>query len=422
MDIAENTKNTDSVAEYEAKNRYQIIKKVTLIGGVVNLILAVIKMLVGKIAFSHALFVDGVHSLSDLLSDILVLYAAKKGHKSADEDHPYGHARIETFYTVVFGFILISVGLGILFDAISILTEGEAQPIPTPVALIVAVVSVVSKEVLYQYTLYYAKKVHSSILKANAWHHRSDAVSSIVVLVGVLGSMYGIPYLDLAAAIIVAMMIAKIGWELVYESVNELVDKGLDQEELERIKNVVEKIPGIVHMHSLRTRQMGGKTLVDIHIQVFSRISVSEGHRISDEVQQQLTKEIESISQVLVHVDPEDDEDGSPSYLAPLRDEMITRFQIGLGRYYQTVEDNPVVAIFKQKLDDLMANQSEESLFIHYNYGIIELEIFFTDTKLFAQPRLELEQLKDFEKQLNEFFKGLDCKVSLISFGLKFEK
>ena len=189
------------------EQRYKQIRTVTLVGGLVNFILAIIKMVIGKMAFSHALFVDGIHSLSDLLSDLLVLYAAKQGSKSPDEDHPYGHARIETFFTVVFGFILISVGLGILIDAIHQLSDGITQHIPTTLALIVALISVISKEILFQYTLHYAKTLKSPILKANAWHHRSDAVSSIVVLVGVGGSMYGIPYLDIVAAIIVAMMI-----------------------------------------------------------------------------------------------------------------------------------------------------------------------------------------------------------------------
>ena len=403
----------------ETTERYQVIKTVTLVGGLVNFILAIIKMLIGKLAFSHALFVDGIHSLSDLLSDLLVLYAAKKGNQKPDEDHPYGHARIETFFTVVFGCILISVGLGILLDAVNQLIETKQQPLPTSLALIVALISVVSKEALYQYTLFYAKKYHSSLLKANAWHHRSDAVSSIVVLVGVVGSMYAVPYLDLAAAIIVAMMIAKIGWDLVYESVNELVDKGLDKEDLEQIKEIVESIPGIDQMHSLRSRQMGGKALVDVHIQVLSHISVSEGHRISDEVMQRLIKEIESVSQVLVHVDPENDEENSPCYELPLRDKVVTEFLKKLQQYIDTQGDTlSISSHFLERLQKIIETSADKSMILHYYQGSIELQVFFDFSDVSDDKGMCLHSLSDFEQHLNQFLKQQSCEIKSVKFGL----
>lgn len=302
--------------------RYQITTRVTIVGAIVNLVLAVFKIIIGSIGHSHALIVDGVHSFSDLLSDGMVILAAKKGNQSPDDDHPYGHARIETAFAAVLGGILIAVGVGIVIDALDRLTSGDIVT-PESITIWVALLSVLSNEGLYRYTLIYARQLNSPILKANAWHHRSDAISSIVVLVGIAGSMSGIPYLDAAAAVIVSMMIAKIGWEIAKESIEQLVDKGLDPEKVQSISQHIAEIPGVSQMHMLRTRQMGAEALLDVHIEVSPQLSVSEGHRISDEVSAQLTCEFPDIAQVLVHVDPENDEaDSSCSHL-PLRNEIL---------------------------------------------------------------------------------------------------
>ncbi len=302
--------------------RVQVTTKVTLIGAIVNFILAVFKIIIGTMGHSHALIVDGIHSFSDLVSDALVVFAARKGNQSPDADHPYGHARIETAFAAVLGGILIAVGIGIVIDALDRLTSGETVT-PDTMTIWVALLSVLSKEALYRYTLVYANRLNSPILKANAWHHRSDAISSIVVLVGIIGSISGIPYLDAAAAVIVSMMIAKIGWEIAKESIDVLVDKGLDPEKVDSISQHITEIPGVSQMHGLRTRQMGAEALLDVHIEVSPQLSVSEGHRISDEVSKQLTLEFPDITQVLVHIDPEDDEAHSSCSHLPLRTEIL---------------------------------------------------------------------------------------------------
>ena len=204
--------------------RYRVTHRVTIVGAVVNLLLAVSKVFFGLIGHSHALIVDGIHSLSDLLTDAMVVFAAKKGNQQPDEDHPYGHARIEIAFAAILGGILIAVGIGIVIDALDRLTSGEVV-IPDGMTLWVAFFSIAANEGLFHYTNINAKRINSSILKANAWHHRSDAISSIVVLIGIAGSMMGVPYLDSAAAVIVSMMIVKIGWEISKESVEQLVDK-----------------------------------------------------------------------------------------------------------------------------------------------------------------------------------------------------
>jgi len=387
--------------------RYLKIRFVTLVGALVNLLLAIVKIIVGHIGFSHALFVDGIHSLSDLLSDALVLYGAKQGDKNPDEDHPYGHDRIETLVTVLFGIILLMVGLGIIIDSIGRLSQQGVTETPSNLALAIALVSVISKEALYQYTIHFANTLKSSLLKANAWHHRSDAISSIVVLVGVAGSIYGVAYLDIVAAVIVAMMIAKIGWDLIYDGVNELVDKGLETEELDRIKSLIETIPGVSEMHMLRTRQMGSKALVDVHIQVTPHVSVSEGHRISDEVSNRLVNEIEVVSQVLVHIDPENDEAFSSCKELPLRDEVLNLLITYIKQFSQTTNHQDLI----ETILTLLLKNNSEDLILHYSNGKISVNILL--------PFEEVNQLNEVQ-QLQSVLESNLAELKIIekiSFG-----
>ena len=344
-----------SAEELDLSERYRLTSKVTIVGAVVNFFLAVFKIIIGYLGHSHALIVDGIHSFSDLLSDAMVVFAAKKSIQSPDDDHPYGHARIETAFAAVLGGILIAVGVGIVIDALDRLTSGDIVT-PESMTVWVALLSVLSKEVLYRYTLIYANRLNSPILKANAWHHRSDAISSIVVVIGIVGSMSGIPYLDAAAAVIVSMMIAKIGWDIAKESMEQLVDKGLDPEKVKSISLHITEIPGVSQMHMLRTRQMGAEALLDVHIEVAPQLSVSEGHRISDEVSQQLTNGFPDIAQVLVHIDPENDENNSSCSHLPLREEILT----DLNQHWHDIEQ---------------AKQIEE-VTLHYLDGKVSVQIF----------------------------------------------
>ncbi|MCW8932318.1 MAG: cation diffusion facilitator family transporter [Gammaproteobacteria bacterium] len=347
------TQNSEN-DQYSLADRYQITTRVTIVGAVVNFVLAVFKIIIGTIGHSHALIVDGIHSFSDLLSDGLVVYAAKHGNQSPDDDHPYGHARIETAFAAVLGGILIAVGIGIVIDALERLTSGDIVT-PESMTIWVALLSVLSKEVLFRYTLIYADKLNSPILKANAWHHRSDAISSIVVLVGIAGSMSGVPYLDAAAAVIVSMMIAKIGWEIAKESIEQLVDKGLDPKKVKFISAHISEIPGVRHMHMLRTRQMGADALLDVHVEVAPQLSVSEGHRISDEVSKELIQEFPDITQVLVHIDPEDDEEDSTCSNLPLRNEIM----VDLEQHWADIEQSKLI----------------EDVILHYLDGRVSVQV-----------------------------------------------
>jgi cation diffusion facilitator family transporter len=305
--------------------RYSEVRNITLIGAAVDLVLGVAKLVVGTIASSQALIADGVHSLSDLATDFLVIFAAKHAHREADEEHPYGHGRIETVATVILGVALVVVAIGISFDAIRRMMEPALLLNPGLLALLVAALSVVAKEVIYQYTARVGRRLRSKMLLANAWHSRSDAISSIVVMIGVGGAMAGYPYLDAVAAIVVALMIAKIGWDLLWESLQELIDTALNPEQVEEIRQAIMEVDGVRACHMLRTRVSGSDSLVDVHILVDPLLSVSEGHQIGEYVRLRLIEELEHVTDVTVHIDPEDDEIAAPSNRLPLRAEVMQR-------------------------------------------------------------------------------------------------
>jgi cation diffusion facilitator family transporter len=311
----------------EGDSRYREIRKVTLIGSVIDLALAVLKLIFGFVANSQALIADGIHSLSDLATDFMVLFAAKHGSRDADETHPYGHGRFETLATVALGISLMVVAAGIAWDAIDRLFNPEELLQPGIWALVVAILSVFSKEWIYHYTMRVAKKLKSGMLKANAWHSRTDAISSIVVVIGVGGTMAGLEYLDSIAAVLVGAMVAKIGWDLAWQSVHELVDTALDPERVELIRKEILGVGGVRELHMLRTRLMGGDALVDVHVIVDPKLSVSEGHYIGEKVRKRLIQEVEEVTDVMVHVDPEDDEQMKPSLGLPTRSWVRTQLE-----------------------------------------------------------------------------------------------
>lgn len=336
--------------------RYQATRRVTIVGAVVNLVLSIGKIAIGLVSGSPALVADGIHSLSDLLTDVMVIWAAKHGSKDADEDHPYGHGRIETVITVALGVVLILVAAGIVIDAALRLFHTERLTQPGMLALVMAALSVVSKEALYHYTVHVARRIRSNMLRANAWHHRSDAISSIVVIIGIGGTMAGLPYLDAIAAAMVGVMIAKIGWDLGWASVHELIDTALHPERVATIRQTILAVDGVKKLHMLRTRLMGGTALVDVHIQVEPTLSVSEGHYISEAVRARVVAEVDEVQDVLVHIDPEDDEQIARSSHLPPRKEVLARLQ----GFWQ----------------DTAAAQHIQRVVLHYLDGGIRVELF----------------------------------------------
>ena len=337
--------------------RYREVRKVTLIGSVIDLLLGIAKILVGWVAHSQALVADGLHSLSDLATDIIVLYAAKHSHREADEDHPYGHGRIETLATVGLGIALILVAFGIGYDAVRRMNDPELLLNPGLTALAVAIVSVISKEAIYQYTRNAARRLRSNMLMANAWHSRSDAISSIVVVIGIAGAMMGHAYLDAVAAIAVAVMIAKIGFDLVRDSTKELIDTALEPEVTDAIRKEVFNVDGVRAVHMLRSRRSGSDALVDLHLQVDPRISVSEGHQIGDTVRRQLLDKVDEVTDVTVHIDPEDDEQESPCDQLPLRSDVVEQ-------------------LAKQWADAGITDIDPDKVTLHYLSGNLHVDVY----------------------------------------------
>ena len=282
-------------------------ERATWISAGVNLLLTLAQLVVGWAAQSQSLVAHGLHSFSDLLSDFLVLVANRKGNHPADEGHPYGHARYETAATLVLGGSLLGVGGGILWDAATRLQDPSGVPAVGGLALWVAMATVVSKEGLYRYLIRVADRLRSRLLAANAMHTRADAASALVVVAGVGGSLAGWPLLDLVAAVLMGGMILKLGAVLVWGALVELVDTGLDAERVAAIRDALRRCPGVLGVHELRTRRMAHRALVDAHLLVEPRISVSEGHRIAEEARGRVLAACPDVLDVLVHIDPEDD-------------------------------------------------------------------------------------------------------------------
>ena len=337
------------------QDEYRVKRRVTLVCAALNLLLAGLKLVLGTIGQSQALIADGIHSLSDLATDAMVLVAIRFAREDADAEHPYGHARFETLATVILGLLLLLVAAGIVVDAADRIADPGRQSHPGFLALSVAAFSIVANEWMYWYSVRAARQVRSDLMRANAWHHRSDAISSIIVLIGVAGSMAGYPALDAVGAIGVSLLIAKIGWDLGWSGVRELVDTGATPEQLEEIAGAISEVEGVEDFHDLKTRRMGQALLVEVHVLVASHVTVSEGHMIGDRVHAHLLRRCEYISEVLVHIDPEDDTSGLRKKLLPGREEMLRRLE---RRWRESgIEVSP------------------ERVNLHYLKGVVDVEI-----------------------------------------------
>ena len=277
---------TASLAERSAE-----AQKATWVSVVVNLVLTVAQLLVGWFAHSQSLVAHGLHSFSDLLSDFLVIYASRQSAHPADHEHPYGHARMETAATLVLGVSLTLIGGGILWESGMRLQHIDALPAVEWSAFWVAVATVVAKEGLYRYLIRAAERLRSQLMTANALHTRADAASALVVVVGIGGALLGWSFLDLLAAALMGFMILHMGAGLAWGAIKELIDTGLDDAQVEAIRKTLLATPGVRDLHELRTRRMAHQALVDTHVQVDSRISVSEGHRIAESARARVLRE-----------------------------------------------------------------------------------------------------------------------------------
>lgn len=298
--------------------------RVTLIGMFLDAFLGVIKVIGGTLFHSQALVVDGIHSFTDVASDWVVLAVMRLSRKGPDADHPYGHQRIETLGTLLLGSILIAVGAALAWENILRLLSGENLAVPGWPVLVAAAVSVIGKEWIYRYTRHVGIQIRSDLIIANAWHSRTDAFSSVVVLVSTIGAMLGFVWLDVVAAVVIAGIIIHIGWKFTWDSVKELVDTGLSEEDTRMLMNIAMETDGVRNVHELRSRRMGHDILLDVHLVVRPEISVSEGHQIGMKVVAGMREALGNILDINFHIDAENDE----KYPHPTEPDLPSREQV----------------------------------------------------------------------------------------------
>jgi cation diffusion facilitator family transporter len=307
--------------------RFREGQRITRVSVAVNIVLTALQLTVGFIAHSQSLIADAMHTLSDIVADGFVLYANRKGAEAADDDHPYGHGRFETAASLVLGLLLAGTGAGILFAAAGRLQDiGSAPPVGVA-AMWAALITLAAKEGLFRYMLATAERLRSPMLVANAWHARADALSSLVVAAGIGGALLGYNFTDAVAAIVVGAMIVRAGFQFAWQAIRELIDTGLSAEEVEAIRTTIASTSGVLGMHELRTRRMAHQVLVDAHVQVDPRISVSEGHRVAESARQRVLDKHPEVLDVLVHVDAENDLLASAAIALPDRAVLLARLR-----------------------------------------------------------------------------------------------
>ena len=295
--------DNDEDIQFSPAERSAAASRSTWVSVSVNLVLTVAQIVAGVLSKSQGLIADGVHSLSDLVADFVVLFANHHSQKDADEDHPYGHQRFETAASLALGVLLLAVGVGMLWSAVGKLQHPESIATVHIAALWVAAGALTAKELLFRYMLAVAKRVKSSMLVANAWHARSDAASSLVVGVGIVGNLMGYPILDPIAAAIVGFMVTRMGWSFGWDALHDLTDRAVDEAEVLAIRKTVESTPGVAGVHDIRTRKMGDMVVVDAHIEVMATLTVEEGHNIAVAARAAVMQR-HRVLNMMTHVDP----------------------------------------------------------------------------------------------------------------------
>lgn len=344
---------------------------VTLIGMLIDLLLGVAKIVGGGVTGSFALITDGIHSLSDAGTDIFVLIVTRVAHAEPDAEHQYGHGRFETLGTIAMGIVFFITAAILLYDSVNRLRLDEPLPAPAAGGIAIALISIASKEWIYHYTMRVANKLNSNLLKANAWHSRTDAISSVAVLIGIVGARQGYLWMDTAAGMFVALIIAKIGWELCSDSLTELVDTAVPKQRREEFESCILNIDGIRGITDLRSRSSGGKIILELRLLVNSYISVSEGHQLGELVNKAIISQFGDVSEVLIHIDPihhETSEDES-----------------------QLPERSQVIEVLKACWKNLIDEHSIASIDLHYLGSTIEVDLVLDVDELSSEVARNLE-------------------------------
>jgi len=286
------------------ENRVKVAKRVSIITVLWNTILSIVKVVIGTLGHSGAIVADGIHSMTDVFTTIIAYAGVRLSAKKADDDHPYGHEKFEPVMSKILATVLIITALLIGYNGIKNMFRADELVKPSTLNLIAAGLSIVVKEWMYRYTKKAADKINSSALKADAWHHRSDALSSIGSLIGVGGAILGFKFLDPLAAVVIALIILKIAVEIYLKSVDEVMDKSADEETTALIRDCVQKVDGVVAIDLLLTRQHASVLYVDIEIGVNGDLSLWKAHAIAEKVHNVVEDEVESVKHCMVHVNP----------------------------------------------------------------------------------------------------------------------
>jgi len=355
---------------------------VTLVGMFLDLLLGVGKIVGGVITNSFALITDGIHSLTDAGTDIFVLIVTRVAHAEPDAEHQYGHGRFETLGTIAMGIVFFITAAILLYDSFNRLRLDEPLPIPAAAGIVIALLSIATKEWIYHYTMRVANKLNSNLLKANAWHSRSDAISSIAVLIGIIGARQGYLWMDTVAGMFVALIIAKIGWELCSDSLMELVDTAVSKQRREQFESCVLGIDGIRGITELRSRSSGGKIILEVRLLVDSYVSVSEGHQLGELANKSLISQFGDVSEVLIHIDPIQHDDAEGESQLPERTDVIS----SLKKCWQNLIDQHSIA----------------SIDLHYLGGTIEVDLVLDVDELSATTARELETAIEAEPHITK--------------------
>ncbi|MCX7946541.1 MAG: cation diffusion facilitator family transporter [Hydrogenophilus sp.] len=366
----------------DPQRRARHLSRISLIAAALNTLLALLQILIGIAAHAFSLIADAVHTLADLATDTLIAWAGRRAGDPPDDNHPYGHGRFETLAHLTLGFILILVGAGFIWAAGDRLQTLAHRPPVEPPALLVALTVLLAKELLYHFLKRAARRLAAPLLYAAAWHARSDAASSLVVAVGIGASLLGYSVLEPIAAAIVGFLIAAMGAKFAYRAAAELSDTSLPPPEVAAIAATIRATPGVVDLHELRTRRSGAQILLDAHVQVAPRITVSEGHRIADAVVHRLKSHHPAIVSVTIHIDHEPDQLPSPvSSSLPDRTHLFSTLA-------QLLE-----------LPDLPADAVQ----LHYLNGTLEIDLLLpADTPRFAPHLLDPRARRLLEKHLHQ--------------------
>jgi cation diffusion facilitator family transporter len=283
----------------------RIVNKLSKIGIFGNVILAVFKLLAGILGSSGAMISDAVHSFSDVFATVIATIGVKLSKQEEDEEHPYGHERFECVSSLILGIILAATGLGIGYNGVNdLLFHRNEIEIPTMLPLIAAIVSIITKEAMFWYTMHYAKELDSAAFKADAWHHRSDAISSVGSFIGIGMAKLGFPFMDPVASLLICLLIFKVAYDIAKDAVNKMLDTSCDEAYVAKIREFITSQPGVICIDLLRTRQFSNKIYVDLEIAVDKDMSLIDAHNIAEDVHDGLEREFSNIKHVMIHVNP----------------------------------------------------------------------------------------------------------------------